>query len=388
MRRRHRCRRNLKRGFNVSLIGAAAFRRYRRLPSKRRLCFFVTLNDMILPKSNRLSSEQLAEITAIVAEFGCQIQPIIGAVRTIYAIVGDEREDLMINRLEGLEYIDRIDRIQSPFKLMDKRSDLASHRIKIGGVTLGEELFVIAGACTIDPKNPNYFYETAAAVKEAGANALRGGVWKPRTNPYSFQGDVKSLDILMEASRRTGLPVDTEVMEEAHIALALDAGVTTLQVGARNALNYSLLRAIGKAISERDTAVLLKRSIHMGPLNEFISAAEYIAAFGNPNVILCPRGTTPTLDGYRNHPDESITPLLKEKTWAPVVVDPSHSVGKASYVPAAALAAVAYGADGLCIEAHVEPTKGIGDDPKQALTPEVLKKTITQAKQLWALRRC
>ena len=388
MRRRHRCRRNLKRGFNVSLIGAAAFRRYRRLPSKRRLCFFVTLNDMILPKSNRLSSEQLAEITAIVAEFGCKIQPIIGAVRTIYAIVGDEREDLMINRLEGLEYIDRIDRIQSPFKLMDKRSDLASHRIKIGGVTLGEELFVIAGACTIDPKNPNYFYETAAAVKEAGANALRGGVWKPRTNPYSFQGDVKSLDILMEASRRTGLPVDTEVMEEAHIALALDAGVTTLQVGARNALNYSLLRAIGKAISERDTAVLLKRSIHMGPLNEFISAAEYIAAFGNPNVILCPRGTTPTLDGYRNHPDESITPLLKEKTWAPVVVDPSHSVGKASYVPAAALAAVAYGADGLCIEAHVEPTKGIGDDPKQALTPEVLKKTITQAKQLWALRRC
>ena len=388
MRRRHRCRRNLKRGFNVSLIGAAAFRRYRRLPSKSRLCFFVTLNDMILPKSNRLSSEQLAEITAIVAEFGCKIQPIIGAVRTIYAIVGDEREDLMINRLEGLEYIDRIDRIQSPFKLMDKRSDLASHRIKIGGVTLGEELFVIAGACTIDPKNPNYFYETAAAVKEAGANALRGGVWKPRTNPYSFQGDVKSLDILMEASRRTGLPVDTEVMEEAHIALALDAGVTTLQVGARNALNYSLLRAIGKAISERDTAVLLKRSIHMGPLNEFISAAEYIAAFGNPNVILCPRGTTPTLDGYRNHPDESITPLLKEKTWAPVVVDPSHSVGKGSYVPAAALAAVAYGADGLCIEAHVEPTKGIGDDPKQALTPEVLKKTITQAKQLWALRRC
>ena len=341
---------------------------------------------MILPKANRLTPEQLAEVTGIVTEFGCKIQPIVGAVRTIYAIVGDERDELMINRLEGLNYVDRIDRIQSPFKLMDKRSDLASHRITIGGVTLGEELFVIAGACTIDPKNPNYFYETAAAVKEAGANALRGGVWKPRTNPYSFQGDVKSLDILMEASRRTGLAVDTEVMEEAHITLALDAGVHTLQVGARNALNYSLLRAIGKAIAERENVVLLKRSIHMGPLSEFISAAEYIAAFGNPNVILCPRGTTPTLDGYRNHPDESITPLLKEKTWAPVVVDPSHSVGKATYVPAAALAAVAYGADGLCIEAHVEPTKGIGDDPKQALTPEVLRTTIAQARQLWAIR--
>ena len=342
---------------------------------------------MILPKATRLTPEQLTEVTGIVTEFGCKIQQIVGAVRTIYAIVGDEREELMINRLEGLDYVDRIDRIQSPFKLMDKRSDLASHRITIGGVTLGEELFVIAGACTIDPKNPNYFYETAAAVKESGANALRGGVWKPRTNPYSFQGDVKSLDILMEASRRTGLPVDTEVMEEAHITLALDAGVHTLQIGARNALNYSLLRAVGKAIAERDTIVLLKRSIHMGPLSEFISAAEYIAAFGNPNVILCPRGTTPTLDGYRNHPDESITPLLKEKTWAPVVVDPSHSVGKATYVPAAALAAVAYGADGLCIEAHVEPTKGIGDDPKQALTPEMLRKTIAQARQLWEIRR-
>jgi 3-deoxy-7-phosphoheptulonate synthase len=226
---------------------------------------------MILPKANRLTPEQLTEVAGIVTEFGCKLQPIVGAVRTIYAIVGDEREDLMINRLEGLVYVDRIDRIQSPFKLMDKRSDLASHRITIGGVTLGEELFVIAGACTIDPKNPNYFYETAAAVKESGANALRGGVWKPRTNPYSFQGDVKSLDILMEASRRTGLPVDTEVMEEAHITLALDAGVHTLQIGARNALNYSLLRAVGKAIAERDTVVLLKRSIHMGPLSEFIS---------------------------------------------------------------------------------------------------------------------
>lgn len=342
---------------------------------------------MILPKSNRLTAAQLAEVTAIVTEFGCKIQPIIGAVRTIYAIVGDERDELMINRLEGLSYVDRIDRIQSPFKLMDKRSDLATHRIRLGGVTLGEELLIIAGACTIDPKNPNYFYETAQAVKEAGAHVLRGGVWKPRTNPYSFQGDVKSLEILMEASRRTGLPVDTEVMEEAHIKLVLDAGVHSLQVGARNALNYALLRQIGKAIAERDVAVLLKRSIHMGPLSEFISAAEYIVAFGNPNILLCPRGTTPTLDGYRNHPDESITPLLKEKTWAPVVVDPSHSVGKAIYVPGAALAAVAYGADGLCIEAHVEPSKGIGDDPKQALTPAVLAETIAQAKQLWAIRK-
>lgn len=341
---------------------------------------------MILPKANRLTPEQLAEVTAVVTEFGCKIQPIVGAVRTIYAIVGDERDDLMINRLEGLDYVDRIDRIQSPFKLMDRRSDLANGRLKIGGVTLGEKLLVIAGQCTIDPKNPSYFLETAAAVKEAGAQALRGGVWKPRTNPYSFQGDNRSLEILMEASRRTGLPAVTEVMEQEHVNLALDAGVAVLQIGARNALNYSLLRQVGRAIAGRDTAVLLKRSIHMGPLNEFISAAEYIAAFGNPNIILCPRGTSPAPDGYRNHPDESITPLLKEKTWAAVVVDPSHSVGKASYVPACALAAVAYGADGLCIEAHVSPSHGIGDDPKQAVTPPVLAAIIEQATALHALR--
>lgn len=342
---------------------------------------------MILPKSNRLTPEQVSAVTEIVELFGCRIQPIVGAVRTIYAIVGDERDELMINRLEGLPYIERIDRIQSPFKLMDIRSDLATHQIAIGGVTLGKELLIIAGQCTIDPKNPDYFYETAQAVKEAGAQVLRGGVWKPRTNPYAFQGDDKSLEILMEASRRTGLPVDTEVMDEDQLKLALDAGVPMLQVGARNALNYSLLRQIGRAVAGRNTVVLLKRSLHMGTLNEFISAAEYIANFGNPNVILCPRGTAPALDGYRNHPDESIVPLLKERTWAPVVIDPSHSVGKAAYVPACALAAVAYGADGLCVEAHVQPSKGIGDDPKQAVTPNVLAETIRLAREIWALRR-
>jgi 3-deoxy-7-phosphoheptulonate synthase len=342
---------------------------------------------MILPKSSRLTSEQLDEVAAIVQEFGCRVQPIVGEVRTIYAIVGDERDELMINRLEGLDYVDRIDRIQSPFKLMDRRSDLASGRLRLGGVTIGDDLFVIAGQCTIDPKHPEFFLETAHAVKEAGAHALRGGVWKPRTNPYSFQGDTRSLGILVDAGRATGLPVVTEVMEPEHIGLALDAGVDVLQIGARNALNYSLLRQVGRAIAGRPTAVLLKRGIHMGPVAEFISAAEYIVNFGNPNVMLCPRGTAPALDGYRNHPDESITPLLKEKTWAAVIVDPSHSVGKAAYVPACALAAVAYGADGLAIETHVSPTHGIGDDPKQALTPAALADVIRQARIIHGLRK-
>ena len=124
----------------------------------------------------------------------------------------------------------------------------------------------------------------------------------------------------------------------------------------------------------------------MGPLDEFIAAAEYITNFVNPNVMLCPRGTMPTLEGYRNHPDESITPLLKERTWAPIVVDPSHSVGKSIYVEACSMAAIAYGAYGLCIEAHVAPSKGIGDDPKQAIQPDVLKTIIRKGRELWALR--
>jgi len=342
---------------------------------------------MIIPKGPRLTPEQLHEVTSIVEEFGCRIQTINGTTRSVYAILGDERSETMRGRIEGLPYIDRIDSIQSPFKLMDVRSDLASHEIRIGGVAVRRQLLVIAGQCTIDPKNPNYFIETAHAVKEAGAHVLRGGVWKPRTNPYSFQGDNRSMEILLEASRQTGLPVNTEVMDEEHLRLAVEAGVHMIQVGTRNALNYSLLRQIGAAIAGRSTIVLLKRSRHMGPIDEFISAAEYIVNFGNPNVMLCPRGTMPTLEGYRSHPDESITPLLKERTWAPVIVDPSHSVGKATYVEACSLAAIAYGADGLCIEAHVNPAKGIGDDPKQSVTPDTLRRIVERARAVWALTR-
>ena len=341
---------------------------------------------MIIPNVNKLSDEQLKEVTDIVGGFGCKVQVITGQERCIYAIIGDERNDDMVTKLEGLTYINRVDRIQSPHKLMDARSSLATHKVKIGGVTLGTEPFFCAGPCTIDPKNPQLTIETAHAVKEAGAHALRGGVWKPRTNPYSYQGDAKALLILMEASRATGLPVDTEVMDEEHLQLALEAGVDCLQIGARNALNYALLRQVGHAIAGGTTSVLLKRSIHMGAVQEFISAAEYIVQLGNPNVILCPRGTQPSPDGYRNHPDESIVPLLKERTWAPVVVDPCHSVGKAAYVPAASLAAMAYGADGLCIECNISPSKGIGDDPKQAVTPDVLKMILQQARAVWKIR--
>jgi len=341
---------------------------------------------MIISKTPTLTDAQLTEVEAIVGSFGCKIQVIHGAHRDIYAIIGDERSETMFNRLLSLDYVIRVDRMESVYKLMDRKNELATHVMQIGGVTVGQEPLIMAGQCTIDPKNGQTFLETAAAVKEAGAHVIRGGVWKPRTSPHSFQGTVKSLSYLLEARDQTGLPVIAEVMDEDQLKVAIDAEVDLIQIGTRNALNYTLLATIGQMTKKQGMPVLLKRGRHMAPVDEFISAAEYIVANGNPNVLLCPRGTMPNLHGFRNHPDESITPLLKEATWAPVVVDPSHSVGRAKYVPAASLAAIAYGADGLIIESHVDPISGIGDDPKQSITPETLAQLIKDVRALWAVQ--
>jgi 3-deoxy-7-phosphoheptulonate synthase len=340
---------------------------------------------MIIPYEKELTPAHLQEITEIAHEFGVTIRPIRGEGRTIYAIIGDERPDLLIKRLEGLSYIDHVDRIQKPYKLLAKESRHATTPFTINGKTVGQDFMVFAGPCTIDYKNPNLFLETAHSVKEAGADMLRGGVWKPRTSPYSFQGDAKSLDILLQARDKYGLKVVTEVMELEQVKACVDAKVDCFQVGARNALNYRLLSQIGELTAGTNTMVLLKRSIHMGNIDEFILAAEYIAGHGNSNIMLCPRGTLPAVDGYRNNPDECITQILQERTWVPVIVDPSHSVGKAKYVPRAAMAAAAYGANGVIIETHCAPVKGLGDDPKQAITPAVLKNLIADLKQVSSL---
>lgn len=342
---------------------------------------------MIIPNKPTLTEEELKTLNTIAAEFGAKVGHIHGEAMSVYPIIGDERDDLLINRIEGLPFVDHVARIQEPYKLMARANPMGQTKVMAGGTPIGGSFILIAGACTIDPKNPNLFLETALACKEAGASIIRGGVWKPRTNPHSYRGDDKAMDILMTAKAKTGLPVNTEVMDDRQLKVALDAGVDMLQVGARNALNYSLLNQIGLAIKDRPVAVILKRSIHPGPVEEFICAAEYIVAGGNPNVVLCPRGTYPKVDGFRNTPDDNITLLLKKKTWAPVVVDPSHAVGHPSYIPRACLAAAAYGADGIMVETHVHPKLGIGDDPKQSVTPDVLGKVFRDAKQVWELSR-
>lgn len=340
---------------------------------------------MIISKEPKLTDEQLAEVQSIVAEFDCHIQVIVGAHRCVYAILGDEQHEVMFNRIIGLPYVDRVDRIESAYKLLDLRAELAENEMSINDCRIKKDLLVIAGPCTIDPSNPNALFETAHAVKEAGAHMLRGGVWKPRTMPYSYQGDSKNLELMLEARAQTGLPLNIEVMDGHQLDEALEAKVEMLQIGTRNALNYSLLKEIGQKTQNTGTLVLLKRGRHMAPIDEFIGAAEYIAANGNPNILLCPRGTLPGLDGYRNYPDESIIPLLKQKTWAPVIFDPSHAVGRAEFVPASSKAAVVYGADGLNIETHIRPSTGIGDDPKQAITPATLKKLISDLQVILTL---
>jgi 3-deoxy-7-phosphoheptulonate synthase len=342
---------------------------------------------VIIPLPNRLKEEQYQELVSIAEDFNVKIQPIIGAERTIYAIIGDERSPRLIKRIEGLPYVDRVDSVSEPFKLMSNHSNLANHKIKIGSKTLGQDLVVIAGPCAIDVEDKSLMLETAHAVKEAGADMLRGGVWKPRTSPYAFQGHYNGLKILLEAKEQTGLPINTEVMNQEQVKACIEAGVDCLQIGARNALNYKLLQQVGELTNQTKKNVILKRSMHMGPVNEFILAAEYIVAQGNPNVIICPRGTSPAIKGFRNSPDESITVLLKERTWAPVIVDPSHSVGKATYVPNACLAAIGYGADGLLIEAHSHPSKGLGDDPKQAITPKILAQIIKDCREIFVRSR-
>ena len=342
---------------------------------------------MIIPKANKLDASQLKEVEVIAADFDCSILEIQGRNRCVYAILGDEGREVMFKRIAGLSFISKVDMIESPYKLMDRRSGLSDHRVRVGSTEVGkDEPFIIAGPCTIDPTNPNLYLESAHALKESGVHALRGGVWKPRTNPYSFQGDNNSLSIILQAREETGLPIDIEVMDSEQLKLALNAKVDVVQVGTRNAQNYCLLKEIGQLTAGSSTAVLLKRGRHMASPNEFIASAEYLVAEGNPNIMLCPRGTTPPLEGYRNHPDESITPLLKNRTWAPVVVDPSHSVGHADFVAACSLAAIAYGADGLCIESHINPAKGIGDDPKQAIHPDKVKQLIKSCREVWKNR--
>lgn len=242
------------------------------------------------------------------------------------------------------------------------RKDNIRTTFQVGEVTVGKDFLVIAGPCSVESEKQTII--TAQQVKEAGANMLRGGAFKPRTSPYAFQGlGLKGLKILEKAKKETGLPIVTEVLDTRDVSWVCEYA-DILQIGARNMLNFSLLKEVGKA----DKPVLLKRGMY-SPLSEWLNCAEYILNEGNPNVILCERGIR-TIETYtRNTLDLSAVPAVKELTHLPIIVDPTHSTGRISLIEPMSLAAVACGVDGLIIEVHYNPSEALCDKD-QALNAE------------------
>jgi len=247
-------------------------------------------------------------------------------------------------------------------------------KIKVKNLTVGEGFIVIAGPCSIESEEQTM--ETALKVKEAGADMIRGGAFKPRTSPYSFQGlGIKGLQILERAGKETGLPVVTEVLDPRDVSWVCEY-VDVLQVGTRNMQNYSLLKEVGKA----GKPVLLKRGM-FSTLKEWLSCAEYVLAEGNPNVILCERGIR-TFESYtRNTLDLAVVPSLKELSHLPVIVDPSHGTGRLSLIEQMSLASVAAGADGVMVEVHRNPAEAMCDGD-QSLSPPMFVRMMKKLRQL------
>jgi len=321
---------------------------------------------MIVVMKPGADQRQVQHVIDLVREYGLKEHVIYGTDRTVVACLGDKR---MVDKsaIENAAMVERIVPILAPYKLASTEVKKARTQVRIGpeGFAIGaEKVGLIAGPCAVEGRDE--LFGIAEAVKAAGAVGLRGGAYKPRTSPYSFQGlGTEGLRILAEARERTGLAIVTEVTGlETLDDVAEYADV--LQVGARNMQHFPLLEAVGKA----NKPVLLKRGMS-ATLEEFLLAAEYVMNAGNSNVILCERGVR-TFESYvRNTLPLAAVPELHERTHLPVVVDPSHSTGHAHLVPAMCRAAVAAGADGLLVECHADPEHALSDGA-QSVTPAVL----------------
>jgi 3-deoxy-7-phosphoheptulonate synthase len=324
-------------------------------------------------KTNATPQQVEAVINAVKSE-GLSVHLSQGVEATIIGAIG-ETHSIPIERFEGLDGVEVVQRITQPYKLASRQFHPENTALSLDGFTVGgNEIAVIAGPCSVESRSQ--IIETAIAVKEAGASALRGGVFKPRTSPYSFQGlGEEGLEYLAEARAQTGLPIVVEIMSQVQIDLMVKY-VDVLQVGARNMQNFNLLRAIG----ETRTAVLLKRGLS-ATIEELLMSAEYILAGGNQRVMLCERGIRTFETATRNTTDINAIPVLKNLTHLPVILDPSHSTGHADYVAAVARAGIAAGADGLIVEVHPDPAKAVSDG-KQSLKPEKFAEMVMQAGQI------
>lgn len=297
---------------------------------------------------------------------------IVGVEQTIIGAVG-ESHNVPTSIFETLPGVMAVQRISQPYKLASRQFHPENSVFPLDGFTIGgEEIPIIAGPCAVESRTQ--IIETAHAVKEAGANALRGGVFKPRTSPYAFQGlGEEGLEYMAEARALTGLPIVVEVMAVSQVAVMVKY-VDVLQIGARNMQNFNLLRAIG----DTRTPVLLKRGMS-ATVADLLMAAEYILAGGNERVMLCERGIRTFETATRNTTDINAIPVLQSLTHLPVVLDPSHSTGHADYVTAVAKAAVAAGADGIIVEVHQDPAHAVSDG-RQSLTPEAFATMVARVK--------
>lgn len=317
---------------------------------------------MVIVMASR-KKEDIENVVAKVRELGYTPHLIEGVERTVIAAVGDEREKHRLQALEALPHVESVFPILKGFKLAGRESRPESSTITIGNTVIGgKEIVVFAGPCSVESKEQ--ILEVAHAVREAGGTVLRGGAYKPRTSPYSFQGLAEEgLRYLKEASEATGLPFVTEVMTPEQVPLVAQYA-DMLQIGARNMQNYALLTALGKC----DTPIFLKRGM-MSTISEFLMSAEYIMAGGNRNVVLCERGIRTFETETRNTFDLSAIPVVHRLSHLPIVADPSHGTGHWEYVADMAKAAVAGGADGLMIEVHQRPEEAFSDGA-QSLKPE------------------
>ena len=306
--------------------------------------------------------EVIEKIKRKMESLGCQAHITDGENQTIIGLVGDTS---LINpsQIEANDFVDRLVRVQHPFKLANKIFHPKNTVVKVGDLEIGGgKIAIIAGPCAVESEEQ--LMTIARAVKAQGAHALRGGAFKPRTSPYSFQGlGEEGLKLLQKAKAETGMPIVTEIMDQEQFDMVCEY-TDILQIGARNMQNFSLLKQAGKC----KKPVLLKRGLS-ATIEEFLMAAEYIMSQGNPNIILCERGIR-TFETYtRNTLDLSAIPAIKELSHLPIIVDPSHASGKWRMVEPLSKAAIAVGADGLIIEVHHQPELALSDGA-QSLKPE------------------
>lgn len=331
---------------------------------------------MIIVMRDGASKEQVTHVVGRVEELGYTPHPSRGAKKMIIGIIGDLNREELIDSLGAYPGIDKLVPIMEPYKLVGRSFKEGESVISIADkVSIGDKkILVMAGPCAVESEEQ--VFNTALSIKKSGASVLRGGAFKPRTSPYSFQGlEEEGLKILRRAANETDLSVITEVVDPRDVELVGNY-TDIFQIGARNMQNYFLLKEVGKT----DKPVLLKRGLS-ATYNEFLMAGEYIMSEGNYNVILCERGIRTFEDYTRNTLDLISIPVLKKLSHLPVVIDPSHGTGHWDLVGAASKGAVAMGADGLIIEVHPEPTKALSDG-QQSLKLEKFDSLMNDLKNI------